>query len=216
MMTDQAGQLREDEEADVEPPESDASSVSPEAVIAAKSSSKTGLILTIIILALVLIGSVVAYNILAAYSSTSISATADVSMHSFTMKTVDGQDIELSELAGRPMVLNFWASTCGPCKNEMPEFQRAYEQYGDQITFVMVNISGFNGETERAALSFLDKNGYGFPVYFDTYEEGSVQFEVSTIPRTYFINSEGYIVLYANGSIDASTLQQGIDSILDQ
>lgn len=132
----------------------------------------------------------------------------------FTMTSVDGQEVTLKSLEGKPLVLNFWASTCGPCKSEMPEFQSAYEEYGDQIQFVMVNIPDFNGETRERALQLIEQQGYTFPVYFDDGTEAQIAYGVSSIPKTYFINPDGTVEAYASGAIDGSVLERGLQMIL--
>ena len=132
----------------------------------------------------------------------------------FTMTSVDGEDVTLSSLEGKPLVLNFWASTCGPCKSEMPEFQEAYEEYGDQVQFVMVNIPDFNGETRERAMQLVQQQGYTFPIYFDDGTEAQMQYGVTSIPQTYFINPDGTVEAYASGAIDESTLKRGLAMIL--
>ena len=59
----------------------------------------------------------------------------------FTFYHLDGSEAKLSDYFGKPMVLNFWSSNCGPCRSEMPDFQRAYEELGDAVNFVMVNVT---------------------------------------------------------------------------
>lgn len=132
----------------------------------------------------------------------------------FTMTTANGEEVTLESLEGKPLVLNFWASTCGPCKSEMPEFQSAYEQYGDQIQFVMVNIPDFNGETRERAFQLLEQQGYTFPVYFDDNAEAQMAYGVTSIPQTYFINPDGTVEAYASGAIDGSVLERGLQMIL--
>lgn len=132
----------------------------------------------------------------------------------FEMTAVDGGKVSLDDLKGKPVVLNFWASTCGPCKMEMPEFQAAYEQYGDQLQFVMLNVPDFNGETRERALQLVEQSGYTFPVYFDDTTQGQVLYGITSIPQTYFINADGTVEAYASGAIDASTLERGIEMVL--
>lgn len=132
----------------------------------------------------------------------------------FTMTSADGQEVRLSDFRGKPVILNFWASTCGPCKMEMPEFQAAFEQYGDQIQFLMVNIPDFNGETRERALQLIADSGYTFPVYFDSASQASIQYGLTSIPQTFFITADGLMEAYAAGAIDGSILDQGIDMLL--
>lgn len=180
----------------------------------AGSASKKGLMIAIIVLAAIIIIAAIAYNVLASSTSPKAAEDSDIAVYDFTMQSRDGADVNLSDFAGKPVILNFWASTCGPCRNEMPEFQKAYEQYGNELSFVMVNIPDFNGETREKALSFLEKNGYTFPVYFDAHHEGEAMYGVNSIPRTYFIDKDGNVVLYAPGGIDGTTLLKGIEDLL--
>lgn len=149
-----------------------------------------------------------------AASNSSGSDDEETDAPNFTMTSVDGQEVTLESLEGKPLVLNFWASTCGPCKSEMPEFQSAYEEYGDQIQFVMVNIPDFNGETRERALQLVEQQGYTFPVYFDDNTEAQMAYGVTSIPQTYFINPDGTVEAYASGAIDGSVLERGLQMIL--
>ena len=127
----------------------------------------------------------------------------------FTMQDLNGNVLTLSDLVGSPIILNFWASWCPPCKSEMPDFQEAYSEYGSQIHFVMVSID----DTVSAAQGFISASGYSFPVYHDSYGQGASAYGITSIPQTYFINSDGYIELSYAHMISSSELQAGIDKI---
>ena len=131
----------------------------------------------------------------------------------FKVYDKEGNHIRLSYYEGKPVVLNFWASWCGPCQSEMPAFQEKYEQYGQDIQFLMVNMTT-GRETKESALDFLAGTDYTFPVYFDTDMDAAMAYSVYSLPTTYFIDKEGNIIAYAAGALDAETLQQGIDMIL--
>ena len=135
----------------------------------------------------------------------------DYSAPDFTVLDWEGNARKLSEFVGKPIVLNFWASWCGPCKSEMPEFEAAYEKYGDQIHFVMVNCTA--GDSMEDAKAFIEKNGYTFPVYFDTTNEASYVYGANSIPMTIFIDANGDMVTYARGALSGELLEKGIGMI---
>ena len=133
----------------------------------------------------------------------------------FEMVDRDGNRIKLSDMRGKPVVLNFWASWCGPCKSEMPDFEEAYKEYGGDITFMKVNLTDGKNETVDTAQAFIDSQGYTFPVYFDTDSNGAAAYGVSSIPVTYFIDAQGYLVAYGRGALNGETLKSGIDMLIN-
>lgn len=132
----------------------------------------------------------------------------------FTVYGGDGNPAALSDFFGKPIVLNFWASWCGPCKSEMPDFEQAYKELGGEIQFLMVNCTG-GRETLESAKAFIADSGYTFPVYYDTDLDASMTYGTSSIPMTFFIDEAGYLTAYAQGAISAEMLQQGIGMITE-
>ncbi len=131
----------------------------------------------------------------------------------FTALDWEGNEVKLSDFFGKPIVLNFWASWCPPCKAELPDFEAACKKYEGKVTFLMVNMTDGSRETVEVAKRFVESEGYTFPVYFDTKYEASYNYGVSSIPQTYFIDAEGNLVAYATGMITGSQLEQGIGMI---
>ncbi len=131
----------------------------------------------------------------------------------FTVFDAAGKTVKLSDLRGRPVVLNFWASWCSPCRSEMPAFEQLYRESGGEIAFMMVNLVDGQRETEATATRYIEEQGFTFPVYFDREQEAAVTYGVRSIPRTIFIDQYGDIISVAGGAIDGDTLQKGIDLI---
>lgn len=132
----------------------------------------------------------------------------------FTALDADGNEVQFYDYLGKPIVLNFWASWCGPCQMEMPEFEEAYKNYGDKINFLMVNMTDGSRETVDTASEFISTSGYTFPVFYDTEQQAAYGYGVYSLPTTYFLDAEGYAIASAMGAINAETLQKGIDMIL--
>lgn len=120
----------------------------------------------------------------------------------FVVYDGNGSAVRLSDHFGKPLVVNFWASWCGPCCRELPAFDAAAKQYAGKIDFMMVNL-----ESPGEVREFLAENGYTFPVYYDTDESASNAYNIYSIPLTVFIRADGTVMDSHIGSMEESTLQ---------
>lgn len=132
----------------------------------------------------------------------------------FTVYDADGNEVHLSDFIGKSVVLNFWASWCSPCKMEMPDFNEKYLEIGEEVQFLIINMTDGSRETVETASAFIAEQGYSFPVFYDTDQDAAATYGVYSLPTTYFIDEEGNAIAQATGAIDEETLQQGIDMII--
>lgn len=129
-----------------------------------------------------------------------------------TVYSATGKAVSLSDLKGKAVVLNFFASWCPPCKAEMPAIQKAYEQYGNEVEFLIVNLVGWeSGPTDGRV--FIEGTDYTFPVYYDLDLTADQKYSFDSIPQTFFIDKDGNIADTHSGMISYLGLTNGIEKI---
>ena len=126
-----------------------------------------------------------------------------------------GATHKLEDYRGRVIFLNFWATWCPPCRSEMPDIQKLYEEYGaDSEIAVILSVAtpGFNGEgSEEEIRDFLDENGYTYPVLMDSTGELMMAYGISAIPTTFMIDAEGNVFGYVPGAMDLNSMRYIIE-----
>ena len=131
----------------------------------------------------------------------------------FTVYDEDGNPVKLSDFRGKPVVLNFWASWCGPCKSVQAAFDKLSQELGEDVVFMMINATDGGRETVDTAKEFIAQSGYSFPVYYDTDCEANYLYGISALPTTFFIDADGYAVGYTSGAMSEAFLRECIGYI---
>lgn len=128
----------------------------------------------------------------------------------FQTVSLDGDDIILSDLQGKVVLLNFWATWCGPCRIEMPLFERVSSQYGDEFVILAVNAE----ETPEQIAEFRNQFRLTFPLALD--EDGTIQrqYNILNYPTTYILDREGTIAAQHFGTFSPSDLSAMLDDLL--
>lgn len=124
----------------------------------------------------------------------------------FQLKTIEGETIKLSDFHGQKILLNFWATWCPPCRDEMPDMQKYHEQH-DDVTILAVNLT----ESERMIddiEEFLDEFSITFDVLLDENTEVANLYTAHALPTTYFIDPEGMIQQKVMGGIDYDFIEK--------
>ena len=133
----------------------------------------------------------------------------------FTVYHEEGNVVKLSDVKDKkPVVVNIWASWCGPCREEMPYFEEAIREYGDDVEILMVNLTDGKRETKEKALKFLEDNNLDMKVVFDKELSAANAYNIMGIPRTIFINKAGEVAYDREGLIDKNTLFDNINKII--
>ena len=128
-----------------------------------------------------------------------------------TLQTTDGETMSLSSLRGTPVMVNFWATWCGPCRIEMPLFINAHDSHGDDLVVLGVNSQ----EDPETVTRYVDAMGISFPVILDRDGQTSLVYRVRALPTTFFVDADGIVVRAHRGAIvSRPQLRPLLDEIL--
>lgn len=139
----------------------------------------------------------------------------------FTLTDQYGARHSISDYRGKVIFLNFWATWCSPCRMEMPDIQALYQEYeamGEEaeVVFLSVATPGLGGEgTKEEVISFMEENGYTYPVLMDETGEVSAMFGISAYPTTYMIDREGKVYGYVSGALSRENMESIIRQTLE-
>jgi peroxiredoxin len=129
----------------------------------------------------------------------------------FTLPTLDGKQLSLSQFRGKKVMVNFWQSSCSACRTEIPYIQAVYDRWSrDDLEILAVSV----GERTAFVQSFVDRQGLTFPVLLDSDEAVSKTYQISSYPTTVFINADGIIKKMKDGRFsDESEIEDMLNSL---
>jgi len=134
----------------------------------------------------------------------------------FTLDTLDGTKATLSELRGRIVLINLWATWCPPCRAEMPALENAYKQYKDSGV-VVLGLNVTNQDSEKDIPPFVDEFGLTFPILLDRDGSVSALYQLKGLPTTYFVNREGIIrTVVVGGPMNETFIRSKIEALLQE
>lgn len=108
----------------------------------------------------------------------------------FELETLEGEPVKLSDYKGKKVILNFWATWCPPCREEMPEMQEFHEEYGDEVEILAVNFAETN---VKKVQDYIDEFNYTYTIPLDKDSVAGNEYKVFSLPTTYFIGTDGKI-----------------------
>lgn len=179
---------------------------------------KLSAILTFALLVIVIVGGSIFYNNQKNKVETNNKTDPNaIPAIDFNVQNTYGTNTYLSDFKdGKPIIINFWSSQCGPCVQEMPDFQRLYDDYKDEVHFVLIDSIGAIGETKELGKAFIKTNGYTFPVYFDINQNAQEAYGITQFPTTYLINGNFEIIRGGAGMITYDSVATVLDDILGE
>lgn len=121
----------------------------------------------------------------------------------FELKTLTGDSVKLSDLNGKKVMLNFWATWCPPCKEEMPAMEKLHKEAGEDLLILAVNI-----DPHLDVQGFVNENKLTFPILLDTDDTVNEKYQILSIPTTYFIDSKGIIQHVSLGSMEYDEMKE--------
>lgn len=151
------------------------------------------------------------------YNTTSSGVTSESTQSAtdFTVIDAGGDNVKLSDFKGKPVVINFWASWCPPCKSEMPDYNTMFAEYSPKgVVFLMVNMTDGQRETLDTAKKFISQSGYDFTVYFDVNGDAAGKYVGQYIPMSVFIDKDGTIQKSVTGAINKADLKSNIEALI--
>jgi len=129
----------------------------------------------------------------------------------FELKTLDGETVRLSDFAGKPVLVNFWATWCGPCRAEFPDFQEASIDNAGKLVIIGIN----NTATDQAELvdDFVAEMGATFPIVLDPDGQVSESYQIRGLPTSIFVNRDGIVDEVFTGPINKAYIEAKLNEL---
>jgi peroxiredoxin len=140
-----------------------------------------------------------------------VSALKDKPAPAFALVDLDGNQVELSDFQGRPVLINFWATWCPPCREEMPDIVATYEKHKGQGLMVLA----ISSEESAVVRGFAGENKMNFPVLLDSDGAVSDVYRIRVLPTSIFVNKDGVIVHVFLGSVTEEALEEFLGEALN-
>ncbi|MDF1618549.1 TlpA disulfide reductase family protein, partial [Petrocella sp. FN5] len=126
----------------------------------------------------------------------------------FTLTSSTGEAISLSDYRGKIVFLNFWTTWCKYCLEEMPDFQAAYEKYGDDLQILLVNVTTNENTDRKGVIDWYEQFDYTMPMVLDEVGDVTGQFTIPGYPTTYFIDRDGSVIAYYPGLMSTELIDE--------
>lgn len=137
------------------------------------------------------------------------SAQLDEPAPDFALKDTSGNVVSLSDYAGQPVWLNFWASWCIPCRDELPDIQALADEFGDKLVVLTIN----QGQSRSTATGFWDEIGIDLPILLDSNQDLANQYRLVGLPNNFFIDSDGVLRAFNYGFLTQSQMREDLTKI---
>ena len=153
----------------------------------------------------IIIASVIYFKV-SKYTEEMSKQLEDIALNEVEVYNLNGDTVSLNQYNGQPLIVNFWATWCGPCIRELPHFEEVKKELGDEINFVMIS-----DERTNKIAKFIDSKPYSFPFLKSKIDLSA--YGITSIPRTYLYSSQGKLITKHAGSLDAKKLKKLIEEI---
>lgn len=163
------------------------------------------------VIAIILLLGLTGYGIwqaLAASQTEEVGLAVGDTAPDFALKTLHNEQIRLSDLRGKPVIVNFWATWCPPCQREMPDLEKFYTDYQSHVEFLSVHLT--SQDSREKVAPFMEQYGITFPVVLDAKGKILKLYNIQTIPTTYILDKNGIIRKKVLGPLTYKQLQETI------